>query len=183
MKPRLPVKLLSAILLLFTGMPPVLADAEEDFGLGYAAYTRREYAQTLSLWLRAAEQGHPRAQNGLGVLYRDGLGTAKSDAVAVRWFRESAESGYAFGMFNLGLMYRDGSGVARDDIEALKWFSLASAVHYDRDAAVQRGLLARRMSAAQTEEARARAQAWFDRFFFGKSSKISRPRGRVPTTE
>ncbi|MGH8629717.1 MAG: tetratricopeptide repeat protein [Burkholderiales bacterium] len=177
------LQLLLAALLALAGAPPALADAEEEFENGYEAYAQRDYAQAVSRWRQAAEQGHPRAQNGLGVLYRDGLGTMKNDRAAARWFRESAEKGYAFGMFNLGMLYRDGSGVARDDIEAHKWLTLASSVHYDKQAALERDLLARRMSAQQKEEAAARAQAWLDRFFFGKNEKRSRLRDRVPATE
>jgi len=166
-----------------TAASAVLANAEEDFARGYEAYTQRDYAQALSHWRSAADQGHPRAQNGLGVLYRDGLGTLKNERTAAKWFRESAEKGYAFGMFNLGMMYRDGSGVARDDIEAHKWLTLASTVHYDRQAAFERDLLARRMSAQQKDEARARAQAWLDKFFFGKNARRARRQDRLPATE
>jgi len=173
----------ATMLLLLACAPMVLADAEEDFDRGHEAYVQRDYSQAFSLWRKAAEQGHPRAQNGLGVLYRDGLGTARNDSDAVKWFRESAEIGYAFGMFNLGLMYRDGRGVARDEVEAFKWLTLASTVNYDRQAAFERDLLGRRLNARQREEALARAQAWLDRFFFGRSNTRSRVRERIPITE
>jgi hypothetical protein len=174
---------LTGILLMLAGASPALADAEGDFSRGYEAYGRQDYAQALSLWRKAAEQGHARAQNGIGVLYRDGLGTVKNERTAAKWFRDSAEKGYAFAMFNLGVMYRDGRGVARDEIEAYKWLTLASTVHYDEEAAVERDRLARRMSAQQKDEARARAQAWLDRFFFGASSRKPKARQRVPATE
>jgi TPR repeat protein len=172
-----------AALLVAAATAAALADTQEDFELGYQAYTQRDYAQALTHWRRAAEQGHARAQNGLGVLHRDGLGTVKNEKIAAKWFRESADRGYAFGMFNLGIAYRDGSGIARDDVEAHKWLTLASTLHYDREAALERDLLARRMSAPQREESRARAQAWLDRFFFGNSARKSRPRERIPATE
>lgn len=177
------LQLLLAALLVLAAASSARADAEEEFERGYQAYSQRNYAQALAHWRKAAEQGHARAQNGLGVLYRDGLGTMKNERAAAKWFRESAEKGYAFGMFNLGMLYRDGSGVARDDIEAHKWLTLASTVHYDKQAAFERDLLARRMTAQQKEEARARAQAWLDRFFFGKSERRSRLKDRIPATE
>lgn len=174
---------LFAVLLLAAGVSSAAADARDDFDRGYEAYVQGDYTQAAVLWRRAADQGHPRAQNGLGVLYRDGLGTTKSEGIAVKWFQESAENGYAFGMFNLGVMYRDGPGVARDEVEALKWLTLASTVHYDKEAALERDLLARQMSGQQKDEALARAQAWLDRFFFGESSKGPKTRLRIPTTE
>lgn len=177
------LRLLLAALLAATAATAARGDADEDFQLGYQAYVQRDYAQAVSLWRKAAEQGHARAQNGLGVLYRDGLGTMKNETSAARWFRESADRGYAFGMFNLGMAYRDGSGVARDDIEAHKWLTLASTVHYDKEAAIERDLLARQMSAQQREESLARAQAWLDQFFFGRNARSPKLRERIPATE
>jgi TPR repeat protein len=172
----------AAAVLLFACAPWALADAEHDFVRGYEAYVRSDYSQALSLWRKAAEQGHPRAQNGLGVLYRDALGTANSDADAVKWFRESAEKGYAYAMFNLGLMYREGKGVARDQVESLKWLTLASTIDYDGQAARERDLLGRSLTSQQRQDALARAQAWMDRFFFGDSRTRSRVK-RMPVTE
>jgi uncharacterized protein len=141
-------------------------DAEEGFVRGYAAYQARNHAEAATWWLKAAEQGHPRAQNGLGVLYEEGLGLQQDFKLAARWFREAAENGYAFAMANLGLLYRDGRGVPQDDIEAHKWLNLASSINFDGNAAFERELLARRMTPEQLNAARMRAQEWFEQFFF-----------------
>lgn len=171
-------------LVLALGAGPAFAhEADAEFDRGWQAYESRDYAAAAAAWRQAAERGHPRAQNGLGVLYRDGLGVEKDAATAVTWFRISAQNGYAYAMFNLGLAYRDGSGVAKDDIEAYKWLLLASTVNYDREAAFERERLARRMSAPQLEEARGRAQAWLDQFFFGSAQRKPKTRTRVPRTE
>lgn len=158
------------------------ADLNDDFERGWDAYTARKYPETMAFWRKAAEQGHARAQNGLGVLYRDGLGVTKDSKQAARWFQASANNGYAYAMFNLGLAYRDGAGVARDDVEAYKWLLLSATVNFDEQAAFETNLLAKRMTPAQLEEARARAQNWSDRFFFGEKTASARVRG-IPRTE
>lgn len=171
-------------LALVLGAGPALAhEADADFERGWRAYQSQDYAAAAAAWRRAAERGHPRAQNGLGVLFRDGLGVEKDPASAITWFRISAEKGYAYAMFNLGLAYRDGIGVPRSEVEAYKWLLLASTVNYDREAAFERELVARRMSGQQLKEARARAQAWLDQFFFGSAQRKPKARTRVPRTE
>ena len=62
-------------------------------------------------WFReAADQGHPDAQNSLGVAYSDGKGVERGDEEAVKWFRAAAVPGDADAAFNLGVMY-GGEGV------------------------------------------------------------------------
>lgn len=143
---------------------------EEEFERGYESFVARDYQGAMQWWEKAAGQGHARAQNGLGVLYRDGdLGEADPKRAA-EWFRRSAENGYAFAMFSLALLYRDGDGVKQDDIEAHKWFNLASTLNFDPRSAFQRDLLARRMKSEDIAEAEKRAQEWINAFFFGGSS-------------
>ena len=160
-------------LVVFLVLPALTARAEagdEDFDRGYSAFAARDYANAAKWWKLAAEQGHARAQNGLGVLFRDGdLGVADKTQAAY-WFKRSAENGYAFAMYSLALLYRDGDGVARDDIEAHKWFNLASSINFDPKAAFQRDLIAQRMSREDISEAEKRAQEWLNKFFFGNSS-------------
>ena len=104
---------------------------------------------TLTLWHKAAELGHMRAQNGLGVLYRDGDAGKPDKKRAAYWFRRSAENGYVYAMYSLAMLYRDGDGVARNDVEAHMWFDLASSLNFDPKAIFQRDLIARRMDAEQ----------------------------------
>jgi hypothetical protein len=64
--------------------------------------------------------------NNLGVRYREGLGVAKDEAEAVRWYRRAAEAGNTDAMTNLGFMYRDGRGIAKDEVEAVRWYRRAA---------------------------------------------------------
>ncbi len=57
--------------------------------------------------------------------YAEGLGLAKDDVAAVKWFRRAADQGMAYAQLNLGLMYAAGRGVPQDNVEAVKWLELA----------------------------------------------------------
>ena len=59
-------------------------------------------------------------------MYANGLGVAKDEAEAVKWYRKAAEQGNAYGQNNLGKMYANGLGVAKDEAEAVKWFRKAA---------------------------------------------------------
>ena len=73
-----------------------------------------------------AEAGDATAQHNLGVMFANGMGVAKNDQEAVKWYRLAAEAGFARAQTNLGLMYADGAGVAENDQEAVKWYRLAA---------------------------------------------------------
>ena len=50
-----------------------------------------DHHEAFRWYSEAARQGHPAAQNNLGVSYRDGNGVKQDYAEAVRWFQRSAE--------------------------------------------------------------------------------------------
>lgn len=58
-------------------------------------------------WFRqAAEAGHPRAQNALGIMYRLGKGGLRRDMGQARiWFEKSAANKYGVGALNLAELY------------------------------------------------------------------------------
>ena len=155
-----------AVLITGVAFAAYAAPGDHEFDQGYDAFTTRDYATTLSWWHKAAEMGHMRAQNGLGILYRDGDAGEPDKKRAAYWFERSAENGYAFAMYSLAILYRDGDGVARNDVEAHMWFDLASTLNFDPKARFQRDLIAKRMNAEQIADAEERAQAWINEFFF-----------------
>lgn len=74
-----------------------------------------------------ARQGDARAQNDLGVFYRDARGgLSRNDAEAARLFKLSADQGNAIAQVNLGALYATGRGVPKDDVEALRLYRLAA---------------------------------------------------------
>src|SRR4051812_42200551 len=46
-------------------------------------------SKAFASFLKAAEAGHPKAQNNVAAMYLDGRGVKPSDALAVLWFRKS----------------------------------------------------------------------------------------------
>jgi TPR repeat protein len=103
--------------------------AEAHWQKGQEFYRRKppDYANAAIWFRRAAELGHPKAQNDLGWLLQNGWGVPRDDAQAADWYRRSATQGYAFAQVNLGWMYQNGRGVARDHAEAVRWYRLAVA--------------------------------------------------------
>jgi uncharacterized protein len=55
-----------------------------------SAYRSRDYAMAAKLFRSLAKQGHARAQNNLGMLYRDGLGIPQDFVRAHMWYSVSA---------------------------------------------------------------------------------------------
>ena len=62
---------------------------------GMAAYNRGDYTPAIRLFRPLAEQGNPKAQNVLGVMFRKGEGVPKNPARAHMWFSFAAKRGEA----------------------------------------------------------------------------------------
>ncbi|MBM4213584.1 MAG: sel1 repeat family protein [Gammaproteobacteria bacterium] len=93
---------------------------------GRAAFDNRDYPTAFAKWQLLAKFGDAKAQNELGWLYQNGLGTDPDAGLAVLWYRKAASQGLTVAQTNLGIMLNDGIGVPRDHREASKWFSLAA---------------------------------------------------------
>ena len=94
---------------------------------GYAAFEKGKYETALKILRPLAENGDPRAESTLGLLYYNGgRGVQQDDVKAVKWFRLAANHGDAVAEFNLGVMYADGQGVPQDNAEAVNWYRLAA---------------------------------------------------------
>ncbi len=76
--------------------------------------------------MKEAKQGKAEAQSFLGIMYEKGIGVAKDETEAVKWYRKASEQGNANAQSMLGRMYADGRGVARNKLEALQWFRNAA---------------------------------------------------------
>ncbi len=87
---------------------------------GVAAYKRGDYATALREWRPLAEQGHAKAQNNLGFMYRKGRGVPQDYAKAMKWYSKAAAQGDTIAQNILGNMYYEGRGVLQDDAEAVE---------------------------------------------------------------
>jgi TPR repeat protein len=74
-----------------------------------------------------AEKGDAQSQYELArAFYFGGLGVAKDEVEAVKWFRKAAEENNAWAQHTLGVCYANGQGVAKNVVEAVKWFRKAA---------------------------------------------------------
>ena len=109
---------------LLLALPAVVKSA--NFQAGMEAYGRGDFPAALREWRPLAEQGLPRAQYNLAVMYANGEGVPEDDVEAVKWYRKAAEQGDAGAQYNLAVMYANGEGVPEDDVEAVKWYRKAA---------------------------------------------------------
>jgi hypothetical protein len=123
------------------------------------AVDRRGHALSLDELRNLAGQGDADAQWQLGVLYHDGEGVPKDDAVAVQWFERAAEQGYVRAQSTLGAYYWAGRGVPQDYSKAYFWSQLALAQGDENSKSRLEGLSAQ-MTQAQVAGARQQAEAW-----------------------
>jgi TIR domain/Sel1 repeat len=104
--------------------------AEEAFAQGDKYYfgegVPQDYAQALSWYRKAAEQGNAPAQCNLGIMYQKGQGVPQDYAQAVSWYRKAAEQGNAPAQNGLGIMYEAGHGVPQDYAQAVSWYRKAA---------------------------------------------------------
>jgi TPR repeat protein len=77
---------------LIWGLSGAFAGPWED---GMVAYNRGDYMPAIRLFRPLAEQGNPKAQSLLGVMYRKGEGVARSSVRAFVWFSRAAARGDA----------------------------------------------------------------------------------------
>jgi TPR repeat protein len=87
---------------------------------------RKDPAEAVKWFRKAAEQNYDAAQNDLGVCYAQGKGVRKDYAEAVKWWRKAAEQNDVEAQCNLALGYDRGVVVPRDYAEAAKWWRKAA---------------------------------------------------------
>ena len=131
---------------------------------------KRDYAEAVKWFRKAAEQGDPNGQDDLASMYESGDGVRQNNAeAAARWYRKAAEQGVPGAQSSLGLLYFSGEGVPQDYAQAYKWLYLAaermpasSVVDMQwRDMIVEtRGRVAAKMTRAQIAEAQKLAREW-----------------------
>ena len=122
--------------------PQQKAEAERLFSQGLHYANMKDYQNAVICYRRAADYGHPGAQNNLGNLYRSGTGVVSDVEEAFRLYYESAQYGNTVAMRNLAFLYERGIGTQADIDEAIAWLTTAAelkdcqacirlAEHYD----------------------------------------------------
>jgi TPR repeat protein len=93
---------------------------------GLTAYNAKRYDKALESLQPLAEQGNPKAQAAIGVMYDYGQGVSKDSAKAVEWYEKAAKQGISIVQQQLGQKYFQGDGVARDYQKAAYWWKQAA---------------------------------------------------------
>ena len=82
-------------------------------------------------YLKAAQQGHAKAQYQVGKCYKNGEGVEKDRVKAFLYFTKSAKQDNGKAQLALGKCYLKGKGVAADREKAVMW--LKKAVKDEQD--------------------------------------------------
>ena len=104
--------------------------------------------------INEAEQGNPKAQFALGVMYRTGSGSDLNLGESVKWFVKAAEQGDEIAKLCIGLTYSQGQGIEKDPTEVIKKYRNA-AKHGDAEAEQK---LKETFEIARAEERKRKAQ-------------------------
>jgi TPR repeat protein len=94
-----------------------------DWGRGGEA---QDFAQAMTWYRKAADQGYARAQNNIGHLYDHGQGVKQDYAQAMIWYRKAADQDNAGAQNNVGVLYDNGQGVKQDYAQAMNWHRKAA---------------------------------------------------------
>ncbi|PWK63546.1 tetratricopeptide repeat protein [Aminobacter sp. AP02] len=81
----------------------------------YGAFQRGLYMTAYNLALPRAEAGDAAAQTLVAEILSRGLGVARNDGEAAKWYARAAEQGVAEAQFQYALLLLDGRYVARDE--------------------------------------------------------------------
>ncbi len=85
-----------------------------------------DYATVLRVCEAPAKAGDSICQDMLGVLYSEGHGVARDQAIAFHWFQLAAAQGNPTAAYNLAVAYERGEGGAKNPAEAERWFTEAA---------------------------------------------------------
>jgi hypothetical protein len=130
-----------------------LADAY-DVGAG----VKRELAEAIKWYRKAAEQGDAEGEYSLGGKYDSGDGVPQDYTEALKWYRRAAEQGHSTAQYNVGVLYYRALGTHQDLAEAARWWKKA-ALQGNADAQLSLGALYYAGGGVQKDEAE--ALAWF----------------------
>jgi hypothetical protein len=113
---------------------------QAGFDEAAAAFAAADYDKAHAEVRPLAEQGDPRGQYGMGVLYENGFAVEKNPQQAAAWYLKAALQGNTAAQFNLGAMHEHGVGIPVNFKEAARWY-LPAAEAGDIDALNNLGVL------------------------------------------
>lgn len=143
-------------------------DADAEFELGKCYHeglgVKKDSAESLRWYEKAAEHGIVEAQMMVGVSYWTGLEVKADEEKGVKWFEKAAEEGEPGAFFYLGASYYLGKGVQQDYLKSYIWtlvFKASGQTTIPKDTAdvdFKIKDLEQKLSAKQIAEGRKRAR-------------------------
>jgi uncharacterized protein len=117
-------------------------ETQYKWGLQYATGngTAKDDRSAAIWWLKAAEQGHLKAQVNLAWAYENGVGVTRDHSNAAYWYTKAAEQNDPIAQYRLGHLYEEGSGLDKNILTAVDWYQKSAAQGY-AEAKTSLGLL------------------------------------------
>ncbi|MGV8998342.1 MAG: tetratricopeptide repeat protein [Parvibaculaceae bacterium] len=123
----------------------------ELFRRGVEAYDKGDFETAFKIWLPLAQQADLAAMRNVGLMLREGKGTARDPKRALWFYEEAGSKGYTLAQINAAFMHLNGDGVPKDPEAAAFWFHAASlagsgiaqynlAVLYERGTGVEKNM-------------------------------------------
>lgn len=137
------------------GIAPVQA-SDNPMADAKTALDTGDFKTAAEILRHLASQGDSSAQINLAMLYLDGKGVPRDEAMAATLLEQSARQGNASAAMNLGIMFRNGQGVAKDPERAYMWLQMAMMGQTGHDRATTARYsndIAREMTPAQMQDA------------------------------
>ena len=101
-----------------------------------------------------AEPSTPEALYDRARTYAQGIGVARDEREALRWYQQAAEQGHPMAGYRLALLYLRGRGIEKPDVlQAHLWFSISAELGVG-DAADWREKVDRKLTKRQRTESR-----------------------------
>jgi TPR repeat protein len=97
-----------------------ISEAQVRFGM--LLQKEKNFAEAVSWYRKAAQQGNVDGMRGLGSCYRDSQGVDENATEAMKWYREASSRGDGDADSDIGGLYHNGRGVPKDDAAAVSWF-------------------------------------------------------------
>ncbi len=139
----------------------ITAHAQADFWPGGRdGFLRRNSAAANTEWYDRAEQGDPRAQYNLAILYYKGDGIRQSFRKAKKYFKLAADQGLPAAQTNVGIMYIRGQGGDVNYYEGFNYLKSAAEFGHAKAQLYVATLYAQGLGVEANDE---RAEYWYAR--------------------
>ncbi|NCB39375.1 MAG: sel1 repeat family protein [Erysipelotrichia bacterium] len=127
-----------------------------------AAHEKGDYATSIKLFNKLAEQDNFGAQFFLGDAYHKGKGVSKDMKEAMKWYLKAAQQGFENAQFIVGVLYLKGEDVPQDYEEAYFWQYLAA--FQDAKFSMLLDQTASKLTPEKIEKVKARCLTWLENF-------------------